>query len=205
MQRSQTILEDITLPNTNKIMTTPRILPILLAALVGLASCSSKAEGQSQAADTTVVKRIYDIYADVFSRYSDAPDTDQDNKLGLETLYLSAEFEGLIDKVGDIDERLMEQEGVLGMLNDHDYWIMGQDVDAHPHITFVSGKFDGDNRYCAEIILHNFSDQKLGVDLVSECGKWMIDDFHTYFTDDNKKETRSSMKQKMKEYISKEM
>lgn len=67
---------------------------------------------------------------------------------------------------------------------DSDHWIAGQDID--PKWSYQVKKIVAMNDSIAtvEMNIHNFSDQKVVLDLLYERGDWYVDDFHNFYEED---------------------
>ncbi len=177
---------------------------IFAAAICTLAGCAPKtdatrSEAQTQSSETTdstrlpdnmelwteqavnkaVQARLRSIYADVFARYSKA-ETDPsvlNQNPDFESRYMSASYNELFRKVNALDERLAEK-GLVSFF-DYDHWVCGQDFQGLS-MRVVSGKWQGDERYDAQIVVRNCgTDHRMLVRLVFENGEWKIDDLRT--------------------------
>lgn len=75
--------------------------------------------------------------------------------------------------------QLSEEDGTLFI--DSDHWVAGQDVDEEWSYELMSLDNITDSTAQATMNIHNFSDQKVVLDLVFERGTWFVDNFHFFF------------------------
>ena len=168
---------------------------VWLLALVGLTGCSKCAKGGAEVstdvlpADSVVVtaaddgkhtvdyisRRIDSIYANFtggnaidYFRFPDgAPDFD--------SLFCSQRFLKLMAEA----KRISEQEGTICI--DADHWIAGQDIDEAWDYLLMKVDSITDTTAQAELRIHNFSDQKVVLDLLFERGNWYVDNFLLFY------------------------
>ena len=67
---------------------------------------------------------------------------------------------------------------------DSDHWIVGQDIDPQWHYRVEKIVAVSDSIATVELVVHNFSDQKVVLDLLYERGDWYVDDFHNFYQED---------------------
>jgi len=67
---------------------------------------------------------------------------------------------------------------------DSDHWIVGQDIDTQWRYQVKKIIAISDSIATVELVIHNFSDQKVVLDLLYERGDWYVDDFHTFYQED---------------------
>ena len=75
--------------------------------------------------------------------------------------------------------QMSEEDGTLFI--DSDHWIAGQDIDEEWSYELMSINNITDSTAQATMNIHNFSDQKVVLDLVYERGSWYVDNFHFFF------------------------
>ncbi len=83
---------------------------------------------------------------------------------------------------------------------DCDHWITGNDIDEQWSYTVKEIKIISDTKAIADILIHNFKDQQVILDLVFERDDWYVDDFYTFYTD-NKGTYKLSEKKKIGDFI----
>lgn len=67
---------------------------------------------------------------------------------------------------------------------DSDHWIVGQDIDPQWRYLVKKIVVVNDSIATIELEIHNFSDQKVVLDLLYERGDWFVDDFHNFYQED---------------------
>ncbi len=67
---------------------------------------------------------------------------------------------------------------------DSDHWIVGQDIDPQWRYLVKKIVVVSDSIATVELLIHNFSDQKVVLDLLYERGDWYVDDFHNFYQED---------------------
>lgn len=67
---------------------------------------------------------------------------------------------------------------------DSDHWIVGQDIDPQWHYRVEKIVAVSDSIATVELVVHNFSDQKVVLDLLYERSDWYVDDFHNFYQED---------------------
>ena len=75
--------------------------------------------------------------------------------------------------------QISEADGT--MFIDSDHWVAGQDVDEEWSYELMSINNITDSTAQATMNIHNYSDQKVVLDLVFERGSWYVDNFHFFF------------------------
>ena len=75
--------------------------------------------------------------------------------------------------------QISEEDGTLFI--DSDHWVAGQDVDEEWSYELMSINNITDSTAQATMNIHNYSDQKVVLDLVFERGSWYVDNFHFFF------------------------
>lgn len=75
--------------------------------------------------------------------------------------------------------QISEEDGTLFI--DSDHWIAGQDMDEEWSYELMSISNITDSTAQATMNIHNYSDQKVVLDLVFERGSWFVDNFHFFF------------------------
>ena len=75
--------------------------------------------------------------------------------------------------------QISEEDGTLFI--DSDHWAAGQDIDEEWSYELMSVNNITDSTAQATMNIHNFSDQKVVLDLVFERGTWFVDNFHFFF------------------------
>ena len=76
-------------------------------------------------------------------------------------------------------QKISEEDGTLFI--DYDHWAAGQDVDEEWSYELMSVNNITDSTAQATMNIHNFSDEKVVLDLVFERGTWFVDNFHFFF------------------------
>ena len=76
-------------------------------------------------------------------------------------------------------QKISQEDGTLFI--DSDHWIAGQDMDEEWSYELMSVSNITDSTAQATINVHNYSDQKVVLDLVFERGTWVVDNFHFFF------------------------
>ena len=76
-------------------------------------------------------------------------------------------------------QQVSEEDGT--MFIDSDHWIAGQDMDEEWRYELMSVTNITDSTAQATMNIHNYSDQKVVLDLVFERGTWFVDNFHFFF------------------------
>jgi hypothetical protein len=76
-------------------------------------------------------------------------------------------------------QQISEEDGT--MFIDSDHWIAGQDMDEEWRYELMSVTNITDSTAQATMNIHNYSDQKVVLDLVFERGTWFVDNFHFFF------------------------
>lgn len=67
---------------------------------------------------------------------------------------------------------------------DSDHWICGQDIDPKWNYRIKEVKNITDSTAVVELVVHNFNDERVILDLWYERNDWFVDDFHVFFSDD---------------------
>lgn len=75
--------------------------------------------------------------------------------------------------------QISEEDGTLFIESDH--WIAGQDMDEEFSYELMSVNNITDSTAQATMNIHNYTDQKVVLDLVFERGTWFVDNFHFFF------------------------
>lgn len=136
-------------------------------------SVQSSAESKS---DGDVLKRVEQIYNDVFSNYYQSEEEEGDESLATNTpdeKYCSQEWNELLGKVVDYDTTHHPDD--IGFF-EADYWIMAQDYDNPKATNFKLVEQKG-NRAVVDFEIHNFEVKHARVEMVNERGNWFIDNF----------------------------
>ena len=77
---------------------------------------------------------------------------------------------------------LSEEMGYIYI--DSDHWIAGQDIDPKWRYRLKKILTLNDSIASVEMQIHNFTDQKVILDLLYERGDWYVDDFRTFYDED---------------------
>lgn len=176
-----------------------KIYSFLMTSLVVVVGCSNPSgnktsqEHESALADSThsvlpisqnklgkseieeAIKSLQAIYAQVFAWYTKA---EKDISLlskrpDFEARYMSTSYNSILKRVRKIDDKLAA-DGYLGFF-ESDHWVCGQDFqDIAAKVN--EGVMKG-GRYCATVSVINLGEShEVGVEMVKENGKWLIDD-----------------------------
>lgn len=78
--------------------------------------------------------------------------------------------------------KLSEENGYIYI--DSDHWIVGQDTDPNWRYYMKRILSLNDSIASVEMMVHNFTDQKIILDLLYERGDWFVDDFHIFYEED---------------------
>ena len=78
-----------------------------------------------------------------------------------------------------VARQLSEEDGTLFI--DYDHWAAGQDVDEEWSYELMSVSNVTDSTAQATMNIHNYTDQRVVLDLVFERGTWFVDNFHIFF------------------------
>ena len=166
-----------------------KTISYVLAAviLVLMSACGNKTQAAQETADSTAAEGAESVIA-------------TDTLLNSDSLKHTAEY--LIQRIDTIYKyksnrrfctkrylaldreasTLSEEMGLVYI--DSDHWIAGQDIDPDWRYWVKRILSLNDSTASAEILVHNFSDQKVILDLRYERGDWYVDDFHTFYEED---------------------
>ena len=90
-----------------------------------------------------------------------------------------------LDSLKHTQEYILQLSDELDELYiDSDHWIVGQDIDPQWHYRVEKIVAVSDSIATVELVVHNFSDQKVVLDLLYERGDWYVDDFHNFYQED---------------------
>ncbi len=183
----------------NKVMDKMNIYSFLMASLVVVAGCSNPSNGktspkrenahsdsihsvlpnaQNKSEKSNIdeaTKSLRAIYAQVFAWYSKA-----ENDISLlskspdfEARYMSSSYNDILRKVRKLDNKLAA-DGYLGFF-ESDHWVCGQDFQ-NIKATVNVGVMKAD-KYSTTVSVINLGEKhEVGVEMVKEKGKWLIDD-----------------------------
>lgn len=87
------------------------------------------------------------------------------------------------------------------LFRDYDHWIMGQDYDEGFYVMIDSIEILGDRAALAHVLIHNFEDQHITLQLIFERGDWFVNDIIRYEKDNDGKETEISEIEIMVDYL----
>ena len=152
-----------------------------------------------------LVKRVEDIYANVFQVYiheDSLRNLDQlegspvwEKRVSFNNDYCTRELNELLRQVGEIDSLYHAEE--LGFF-EADYWLMGQDWGSDLHISDVNVVSMEGAEAVVEMKIHNLGSlTPVRLKMINEGGLWKIDSF---IDADN----GFDLKQEMAEYVSNE-
>lgn len=144
-------------------MNLKRIALFLLTITLSLTAYAQKDDGKHN--EAYIKQRITAIYQQV------GKGTDLDKR------YSSKHYKDLDHQCAQLSRKRGE------IYRDFDHWIVGQDVDDQwsyriDRVQDITGK-----NASVYLTIHNFSDQKVMLNLCFERGDWFIDDFITYIND----------------------
>ncbi len=176
-----------------------KIYPFLMASLVVAVGCSNPSgsktsqERENAIADSThsvsstsqneqekseieeATKSLQTIYEQVFAWYMKA---EKDISLlsktpDFEARYMSSSYNDILKNVRKLDDKLAA-DGYVGFF-ESDHWVGGQDFQ-EIKAKVNAGVMKGD-RYCTTVSVKNLGEShEVGVEMVKENGKWLIDD-----------------------------
>lgn len=176
-----------------------KIYPFLMASLVVAVGCSNPSgsktsqERENAIADSThsvsstsqneqekseieeATKSLQTIYEQVFAWYMKA---EKDISLlsktpDFEARYMSSSYNDILKNVRKLDDKLAA-DGYVGFF-ESDHWVCGQDFQ-EIKAKVNAGVMKGD-RYCTTVSVKNLGEShEVGVEMVKENGKWLIDD-----------------------------
>lgn len=143
---------------------------------IGLSACGNKTQGTGTAADSTAI-------ATTISADNDGKHTAEYIALRLTKIYelrndslcCSQHYRDLYAQASEKSKN----EGTIFM--DADHWVMGQDVSEDWSYGLQQVNNITDSSAQATMIIHNFTDQKVVLDLVFERDDWYVDNFHSYY------------------------
>ena len=143
---------------------------------LGVSACGNKTQGTGSAADS-------EANATTVSAENDGKHTAEYIALRLSKIYelrndslcCSQHYLELYAKAAEKSE----QEGTLFF--DADHWVMGQDVSEDWSYGLQQVNNITDTTAQATMVIHNFTDQKVVLDLVFERDDWYVDNFHSYY------------------------
>ena len=167
----------------------------LLQMSLALAACGDNAKGGAVgAADSTQVaatsavadderhteayikQRIESIYSHFgYSETSRGPEGEGMPAVNYDSLYCSTRYLKLLEEAKAISRR----EGTICI--DADHWIVGQDVDKEWRYELKEVRNITASTAQVELMVHNFSDNKVVLDLFFEHGEWYVDNFRQYY------------------------
>lgn len=115
------------------------------------------------------------IYSDVFAWYTKA---EYDNSLlgkapDFEALYMSSAYNNTLKNVRKIDNKLAE-DGLIGFF-DSDHWVCGQDFE-NLKFEIKKGKIESGTFVTSVTVWNMGAKNDVGIKMVYENGKWLIDD-----------------------------
>lgn len=161
-------------------MITKRLQSLLSVAAMamlafGMVACGNKTGEGSSNSDSLSVSTA--------QTPSDAQHSAEFITLRIDTIYrlrnnekcCSERYMALFNKA----RQLSEEDGTLFIESDH--WIAGQDMDEEFSYELMSVTNITDSTAQATMNIHNYSDQKVVLDLVFERGTWFVDNFHFFF------------------------
>lgn len=142
----------------------------------GVSACGNKTQGTGSAVDS-------EANATTVSAENDGKHTAEYIALRLSKIYelrndslcCSQHYLELYTKAAEKSE----QEGTLFF--DADHWVMGQDVSEDWSYGLQQVNNITDTTAQATMVIHNFTDQKVVLDLVFERDDWYVDNFHSYY------------------------
>ena len=76
-------------------------------------------------------------------------------------------------------QQISEEDGTQFI--DADHWVAGQDIDEEWNYELMSIDNIADSTAQVTMNIHNYTDQKVVLDLVFERGSWFVDNFHFFF------------------------
>ena len=167
----------------------------LLLMSLALAACGDKAKGgagsdadSTQVAATSAVadderhteayirQRIESIYSHFgYSETSRGPEGEGMPAVNYDSLYCSTRYLELLEEAKAISRR----EGTICI--DADHWIVGQDVAKDWRYELKEVRHITDSTAEVELMVHNFNDNKVVLDLFFEHGEWYVDNFRQYY------------------------
>lgn len=89
--------------------------------------------------------------------------------------------------------KLSEEMGYIYI--DSDHWIVGQDTDPNWRYYLKSILSMNDSIASVEMMVHNFNDHKVILNLLYERGDWYVDDFHTFYEEDGEMQVLSEQEE----------
>lgn len=153
------------------------LLSIALMAMlaISMTACGNKAGEASTNGDSLSVSTV--------QAPSDPQHSAEFITLRVDTIYklrnnekcCSERYMALFNKA----QQISEEDGT--MFIDSDHWIAGQDMDEEWRYELMSVTNITDSTAQATMNIHNYSDQKVVLDLVFERGTWFVDNFHFFF------------------------
>ena len=143
---------------------------------IGVSSCGNKTQGTGSTGDSTAVTMT--VTAD-----NDGKHTAEYIALRLSKIYelrndslcCSQHYLGLYAEASEKSQ----SEGTIFL--DADHWTMGQDVSEDWSYGLQQVNNITDTTAKATMIIHNFTDQKVVLDLVFERDDWYVDNFYSYY------------------------
>lgn len=150
-------------------------IAIITAAL--LATCIFSCRGSEHHNEQYITSRLNEIYNHVFAAYGDhdapgygVPQEDFDS------LFCSTAYNATMNRILDLAG---EDEIVV----DSDHWIQGQDWELPLKFRVVKVYDIHDNTAKADVVVYNFRDHELTLELFFERGDWYVDNFISYYED----------------------
>jgi hypothetical protein len=161
-------------------MTRKRLQPLLSIAAIamlalGMTACGNKTGEGSSTGDSLSVG--------VTQTPSDSQHSAEFITLRIDTIYRLRNNESCCSQryleLYNQARQLSEEDGTLFI--DYDHWAAGQDVDEEWSYELMSVSNVTDSTAQATMNIHNYTDQRVVLDLVFERGTWFVDNFHIFF------------------------